>query len=103
MRTITVYDVNDEVYFIKKSKKVNIINGTEYQVCYPLKGIVIATLSGIDGYYTIKDRNGVVYEVPYNKVFASWRDATPKAYDYNKKIVSQLRDEIDNLEKNYVF
>jgi len=83
-------------------KKVNIINGTEYKICYPFKGTVMITLSGIDGYYTIKDRNGVVYEVPYNMVFASWRDATPKADDYNKKIISQLRDEIDDLEKSYV-
>lgn len=105
MRKITIYDVNEEVYFLRRTNKKATVSKTDFQFLCPCKGTIIAALNTfVDGYYTIKSRGrgSRVYEVTYKNVFASKEEAGLKANDLNKKINSKIREEINNIEKNYL-
>lgn len=106
MRKITIYDVNEEVYFLRRTnKKATVSKTDDFSFYVPCKGTIIAALNTfVDGYYTIKSsgRGSRVHEVTYKNVFASKEEAELKANDLNKEINRKLREEINNIEENYL-
>lgn len=100
MRTITVFEKNDIVYFLKEGTNIN-INGTEFQFCFVSNGIVVSTTRiDEDEYVTIK--NGAVeFLTPQHKVFASYKEAEEKAKITNQKNLKEIKEDLKVLEGNY--
>ena len=100
MRTITVFEKNDIVYFLKEGTNIN-VNGTEYQFRFVSNGVVVSTdRIDNDEYVTIKC-GAVTSQIPQHYVFASYKEAEEKAKTINKKNIGEVRDVIKVMEGNY--
>lgn len=97
MRTITIYDKNDRVFFLKDGENV-IINGTSFQFRFVREGVAITS----DSDTTKVQTEYLEYEVPTDMVFATEEEAKTKAKELNKRLLDELECTLDVVKRNYL-
>jgi hypothetical protein len=100
MKTVTIFEKNDVVFFLKEGTNIN-VNGTEYQFRFISNGIVVSTNRDNEEEYVTVKCGAVNFTVPQRMVFASYKEAEAKAKVINSKNIGEVRDVLRVMEENY--
>ena len=96
-----VFKEGDKVYFLKKGIELSLNNivRTVFPFYHCMSGSVISC--NPDGYTRVR-RNGEDYYILTPFVYSSFEELEKEAKRLNKGTLSELREFLDNVEKDYL-
>lgn len=100
MKTVTIFEKGDEVFFLKEGSKYN-VNGTEI-VFYSVKEGVVTDSSNNTTTIEVNGLATVHYEIENQYVFASYEEAKTRAKVLNSKHLAEIQENLDIVKKLYL-